>query len=74
MKRRIERRDTDKISISLPLAMIAWLKEEAGRKQGSVSEVIRECILTAKHMEAGAGTPLPERRAALHAVRGSNRG
>ena len=24
--------------------------------------------------ETGAGTPLPERRAALHAVRGSNRG
>ena len=74
MKRRIERRDTDKISISLPLAMIAWLKEEAGRKQGSVSEVIRECILTAKHMDASAGTPLPRQRAGIHAVRGDTRG
>lgn len=62
--RKIKRVETGKLSISLPLEMVAWLKEEAetGAEMGNVSAVLRHIVhpvMVASKKAKGAKTPEP---------------
>ena len=54
MKREIKRVATEKLSISLPLHLANWLREEAAAREGSVSEVLRGLLLPAMRADQEA--------------------
>jgi Arc/MetJ-type ribon-helix-helix transcriptional regulator len=63
MKRKIERKTTKKLSISLPVEMVAWLEREAEvEENGNTSAVIRRRLQAIRRMEDEDRPPL--RRAA----------